>query len=106
MTIGHPNSDCQESCIRVGELSNYPHRECIRMRSVIMIAYSFPPEGNAGVYRPLRFVRYLPTMGWNASVISLDTHCYERYDPGLLDLVPSATEVIRVRRRDPSQSLQ
>src|SRR2546430_64640 len=76
------------------------------MRSVIMIAYAFPPEGNAGAYRPLRFVRYLPTMGWNASVISLDTHCYERYDPGLLDLVPSATEVIRVRRRDPWQSLQ
>src|SRR5438128_1773964 len=76
------------------------------MRSVIMIAYAFPPEGNAGAYRPLRFVRHLPTMGWNASVIALDTHCYERYDPGLLDLVPSATEVIRVRSRDPWQSMQ
>ena len=76
------------------------------MKSVIMIAYFFPPEGNAGVYRPLRFVRHLPTMGWNASVISLDTDCYERYDPGLLGLVPSDTEVIRVRRRDPWQSLQ
>ncbi len=76
------------------------------MRSVIMIAYAFPPEGNAGVYRPLRFVRHLPTMGWNAGVISLDTHCYERYDPGLLGLVPSDTEVIRVRSRDPWQSIQ
>jgi len=71
-----------------------------------MIAHAFPPEGNAGVYRPLRFVRHLPTMGWNASVISLDTHCYERYDPGLLGLVPSDTEVIRVRSRDPWQSIQ
>src|SRR6266849_1227160 len=76
------------------------------MRSVIMIAYAFPPEGNAGVYRPLRFVRHLPTMGWNPSVIALDTHCYVRYDPGLLGLVPSATEVIRVRSRDPWQSIQ
>ena len=76
------------------------------MRSVIMIAYFFPPEGNAGVYRPLRFVRHLPTMGWNASVISVDTTCYERYDPGLLSLVPSATEVVRVRGRDPWQSIQ
>ena len=76
------------------------------MRSVIMIAYSFPPEGNAGVYRPLRFVRHLPAMGWNASVVALDTHCYERYDPDLLDLVPSDTEVIRVRSRDPWQSIQ
>jgi hypothetical protein len=71
-----------------------------------MIAHGFPPEGNAGVYRPLRFVRHLPTMGWNVSVIASDTKCYERYDPGLLDLVPSATEVIRVRSRDPWQSIQ
>ena len=76
------------------------------MSSVIMIAYSFPPEGNAGVYRPLRFVRYLPTMGWNASVIALDTEAYERYDPGLLDLIPSATDVIRVPSHDPWQSIQ
>ena len=27
------------------------------MKSVLMIAYGFPPEGNAGVYRPLRFLR-------------------------------------------------
>src|SRR6266704_3443371 len=76
------------------------------MRSVIMIAYAFPPEGNAGVYRPLRFVRHLPTVGWDPRVIALDTHYYERCDPGLLDLVPSATEVIRVRNRDPWQSIQ
>jgi hypothetical protein len=55
-----------------------PHCRGTRMRSVIMIAYCFPPEGNAGVYRPLRFVRYLPTMDWNASVIALDTDAYAR----------------------------
>jgi hypothetical protein len=76
------------------------------MQSVIMIAYSFPPEGNAGAYRPLRFVRHLPSMGWNTSVISVDTTCYERYDPGLLSLVPSTTEVVRVRSRDPWQFIQ
>ncbi len=76
------------------------------MRSVIMIAYFFPPEGNAGVYRPLRFVRHLPSMGWNARVISVDTTCYQRYDPGLLDLIPSATEVVRVRSRDPWEFIQ
>jgi glycosyltransferase involved in cell wall biosynthesis len=76
------------------------------MRSVIMIAYDFPPEGNAGAYRPLRFVRHLPALGWNTRVVSVDTQCYERYDPGLLGLVPSDTEVIRVRSRDPWQSIQ
>jgi Glycosyl transferase 4-like domain len=65
-----------------------------------MIAYSFPPEGNAGTYRPLRFARYLPSMDWLPTVVSADTNSYERYDPGLLAMVPKEVEVIRVRSRD------
>jgi len=76
------------------------------MKSVIMIAYYFPPEGNAGVYRPLRFVRNLPKFGWLPRVISLSAKCYERYDPQLLALVPPETEVIRVANNDPWQSFQ
>ena len=76
------------------------------MRSVVMIAYFFPPEGSAGVYRPLRFLRHLPATGWRARVISLDTNFYERYDPDLLALVPSDTKVLRVRGRDPWQTIQ
>ena len=40
--------------------------------SVIMIAYSFPPEGCAGAHRPLRFVRQLARTGWHTTVISAD----------------------------------
>src|SRR5688500_4303846 len=76
------------------------------MSSVIMIAYFFPPEGNAGTYRPLRFVRYLPTRGWNASVVTLETNCYERYDPSLLALIPNDPQIVRVRNRDPWQAIQ
>src|SRR5262249_949273 len=76
------------------------------MRSVVMIAYEFPPEGNAGTYRPLRFVRHLPALGWHPIVISADKQCYGRYDPGLLALVPSGVEVIRVRGRDLWQTMQ
>ena len=47
-------------------------------------------------------------MGWSASVIAADLAPYgwTRYDPGLLALVPSETEVIRVRSRDPWQAIQ
>jgi hypothetical protein len=76
------------------------------MKFVVMIAYYFPPEGNAGVYRPLRFVRHLPSREWCASVVSLDTDHYERYDPGLLALVPSGTEVTRVKACDLWQEFQ
>jgi hypothetical protein len=71
-----------------------------------MIAYAFPPEGSAAVYRPLRFVRHLPAVGWQASVISADTDRYERYDPDLLSAVPPATAVDRVPCRDPWQVFQ
>ena len=76
------------------------------MKTVVMIAHAFPPEGSAGVYRPLRFARHLPTMGWLPSVISAATDSYERYDPELLELVPTGIEVSRVPSRDPWQSVQ
>jgi hypothetical protein len=78
------------------------------MKSVVMIAYCFPPDGSAGVYRPLRFLRHLPSIGWSVSVIAADLAPYgwTRYDPGLLALVPSETEVIRVRSRDLWQAIQ
>jgi len=71
-----------------------------------MIPYFFPPEGNAGVYRPLRFVRQLSKMGWGTTVVCADPYRYERYDPELLTLVPTETEVIRVRGGDPWQAIQ
>src|SRR2546427_8137267 len=78
------------------------------MQSVILIAYCFPPDGSAGVYRPLRFVRHLPAMGWSVSVIAADLapSGWTRYDSALLALVPSETEIVRVRRRDPWQAIQ
>jgi hypothetical protein len=78
------------------------------MKSVVMIAYSFPPDGSAGVYRLLRFTRHLPGMGWSANIIAADLALYgwTRYNPALLALVPSETEVIRVRTRDPWQAIQ
>ena len=71
-----------------------------------MIAYAFPPEGRAGTFRPLRFVRYLSKMGWGTSIISCKPYRYERYDPDLLAMVPKETEIIRVRGCDPWQAFQ
>lgn len=76
------------------------------MNSVVMIVHDFPPEGNAGVYRPLRFVRQLQKMNWKTTVISAVPGQYERYDPELLKLVPRETEVIRVKGYDAWQALQ
>jgi hypothetical protein len=70
------------------------------MKRVAMIAYYFPPDGSAGAYRPLRFVRALPKYGWQASVVTVETDAYPRYDPTLHDLVPKGLDVVRVADRD------
>src|SRR5205809_6493754 len=76
------------------------------MKSVLMIAYYIPPEGSAGVYRPLRFVRHLSKMDWSPTVITADPYDYERFDSDLLELLPRETEIVRVRGRDLWQAFQ
>lgn len=71
------------------------------MKSVLLVAYFFPPEGNAGAFRPLRFARNLPGFGWIPTVLTLHTNSYERYDPGLLAHVPKDVEIMRVPNTDP-----
>ena len=71
-----------------------------------MIAYPFPPEGSATSYRTLRFVRQLSKIGWKTTVVSAVPSQYERYDPKLLAMVPSETEVIRVKGYDLWQAFQ
>src|SRR5262249_21774668 len=39
-------------------------------------------------------------------IIADDPYCHARYDPGLVDLVPQTTEVIRVRNPDPWNGFQ
>src|SRR5688572_26894148 len=55
--------------------------------SVLFIAYYFPPEGNAAVYRPLRFLKQLALRGCHTTVICCQPYQYERYDPELLSQV-------------------
>lgn len=76
------------------------------MKSVVMISFNFPPDGSAGVYRPLRFVRHLPDVGWQPTVVASGNTQQGRYDPGLLSLVPDHVEVVRVPGADTWQRFQ
>lgn len=70
-------------------------------KSILMIAYYFPPDSSAAVFRPLRFLKELVGREWRTTVICCDPYRYERYDPQLLEQVPSAVRIIRVKSRDP-----
>ncbi|MBX3329356.1 MAG: hypothetical protein KF722_03065 [Nitrospira sp.] len=71
-----------------------------------MISYYFPPEGNAAVYRPLRFLKELVKREWHATVVSCDPYRYERYDPRLLEQIPPATRIVQAKGRDPWRAFQ
>lgn len=74
--------------------------------AVVMVAYHFPPGGNAGVYRPLRFVRQLPQRGWHPAVVTVDTDAPERPDHQLLKLIPPEVDVVRVSDPDVWKRIQ
>src|SRR5207253_8074720 len=39
-------------------------------KSVLYLAYFFPPRGGAGVQRSLKFAKYLPEFGWRPLIVA------------------------------------
>jgi len=62
---------------------------------VLVIAYYFPPLGGAGVQRTLKFVKYLPELGWTPTVVSTSSRVYGARDTTLLGEVPEGVRVVR-----------
>jgi glycosyltransferase involved in cell wall biosynthesis len=65
-------------------------------RSVIFVAYGFPPHGGPGVQRSAKFVKYLPELGWHPLVITTTPGANPVQDPSLLDDVDPNIIVHRV----------
>ena len=59
-----------------------------------MLAYHFPPSAAAGVFRTLRFVKYLPEFGWQPLVITISPEANaDNVDPKLLEQIPQTAVV-------------
>ncbi len=70
-------------------------------RRMLVVSYAFPPVSAVGVFRPLKFVRYLRDCGWEPLVLTVrDGYSYSK-DEALLDQVPEGCLV----RRTPPVSL-
>ena len=67
------------------------------MKSVLMIAYQFPPMGGSGVQRTTKFVKYLPDFGWNPVVLTRSIDRMKLRDNSLLSEIPDGTRIIRTR---------
>lgn len=61
---------------------------------VLIITYYWPPSGGSGVQRWLKFVKYLPQVGWQPYVFTPENPSFDIKDPSLLKHVPDEVEVI------------
>ncbi|MGI4763185.1 MAG: glycosyltransferase family 4 protein [Janthinobacterium lividum] len=75
---------------------------------LLVITYYWPPSGGAGVQRCLKWVKYLPALGVEPTVITVDTDqaTYPVRDESLLREVPASVRVIRTATLEPFGSYQ
>ncbi len=65
------------------------------MKRVLIIAYYWPPNAGVGVYRWLKFTKYLPQFGWQPVVYTPENPELMAVDEALVKEVPPEAEVIK-----------
>lgn len=65
---------------------------------VLMVAYYFPPLSGSGVFRSIKFAKYLPLFGWEPTVISTDCppNGWKFSDESQLKEIPEGMTVARI----------
>jgi len=65
---------------------------------VLMAAYYFPPLSGSGVFRSIKFAKYLPEFGWQPTVISTDRppNGWNFSDASMVAEIPEGMEVVRI----------
>ncbi len=72
-------------------------------KSVLVIAYFFPPLGGGGVQRTLKFVKYLPDNGWNPIVLTVREGGYDAFDNTLARELSPDVRIIRTSSIEPTR---
>lgn len=69
------------------------------MKKVLIITYYWPPSGGAGVQRWLKFVKYLPSTGWQPVVLTIrpDYAAYPVLDQSLENEISQELSVIKTK---------
>jgi hypothetical protein len=65
------------------------------MKKVLIITYYWPPAGGPGVQRILRFVKYLPQMGWQPIILTVEKGNYPAIDYSLVNQIPKECKVYK-----------
>jgi len=72
----------------------------------LVVAYSFPPTGGAGVGRPVKLVKYLGLHGVRPAVLTASNPSSPLRDDSLLADIPAGTEVVRVPTLEPGYGVK
>jgi hypothetical protein len=65
------------------------------MKTVLVLAVSYPPTGGVGVIRTLKFTKYLPACGWRPIVVTLPAGTKHIQDGSLSNEIPGGMTVHR-----------
>lgn len=71
------------------------------MKKVLIITYYWPPAGGPGVQRVLKFVKYLPRLGWEPVVLTVAGGSYPARDDSLEKDIPDVCSVYRTKIWEP-----
>jgi glycosyltransferase involved in cell wall biosynthesis len=63
------------------------------MKKVLVVAYHYPPVGGSGVFRTLKFTKYLPQFGFRPYVLTVKNSMYTPKDPTLVKEIPPEAKV-------------
>ena len=72
------------------------------MKKVFIITYYWPPAGGPGVQRVLKFVKYLPKLGWEPMVLTVANGEYPAIDKSLKKNIPPETKVFKTKSWEPN----
>jgi len=65
------------------------------MKKVLLVAYHYPPLSGGGVFRTLKFTKYLPEFGYQPHVLTVKNPMYGTKDPTLISEIPPEAKVYR-----------
>jgi glycosyltransferase involved in cell wall biosynthesis len=72
----------------------------------LLVSYSFPPVGGAGVQRVLKLAKYLPDHGVVPSVLTVSNPSVPVLDRSLEAELPAGLEVLRARTLEPGYAMK
>lgn len=79
------------------------NRDSAKDNRILMITYVFPPAAYVGVYRTLKYCKYLRDYGWTPLVLTIEPSGVTYKDENLCRQVPDHVHVYRTLDIDPAK---